>query len=464
MLFHAMSESNRSDRSILIGLMLPAMLMPMLSTMSRVALPMVRDTFALTADLTAWVDVSFTLPFMLFMPVYGRLGDGLGARRLLLLGISFFTLGTALVLNAATMHHLLVGRVIQGIGLAGMSPLSIGLIASLFPPQTRGQTMGTWSSVGPITGFFGPLGAGLLVGVWGWQGAFAPSLVCGLIAFGVVYRLIPAHTHDAQTNSMAFLRTFDWGGMLLLAGAASSLVFYLSSRAITGIAPLRDGRLIGAALLFLLFFLWWEKRRRNPFIAPSLFTNGPFLRGTFCATMRMVSMGGIGFLIPLYLVDIKGIQPAELGGMLMIGAGSMAVVVRLAGSLADRWSSRWFVVVGLLGQTGTLFAFSHLPASTSLWHIGLALSAHGLSAGLMLATLHKVVMGRVEQTETGTAAGLYSMCRFLGAATGTALSGVLLQGHLDAALDLLTAYQRVFGVIALFPALGILIAFSLRED
>ena len=121
--------------------------------------------------------------------------------------------------------------------------------------------------------------------------------------------------------------------MLLLAGAASSLVFYLSSRAITGIAPLRDGRLIGAALLFLLFFLWWEKRRRNPFIAPSLFTNGPFLRGTFCATMRMVSMGGIGFLIPLYLVDIKGIQPAELGGMLMIGAGSMAVVVRLAGSL-----------------------------------------------------------------------------------------------------------------------------------
>ena len=82
----------------------------------------------------------------------------------------------------------------------------------------------------------------------------------------------------------------------------------------------------------------------------------------------------------------------------------------------------------------------------------------------MLATLHKVVMGRVEQTETGTAAGLYSMCRFLGAATGTALSGVLLQGHLDAALDLLTAYQRVFGVIALFPALGILIAFSLRED
>ena len=459
-----MNESDRSDRRILFGLMLPAMLMPMLSTMSRVALPTVRDTFSLTADLTAWIDVGFTLPFMLFMPVYGRLGDGLGARRLLLIGIAFFTLGTALVLKAATMPHLLIGRAIQGIGLAGMVPLSIGLLASHFPPQTRGQTMGTWSTIGPTTGLFGPLAAGLLVGVWGWQAAFAPSLVCGLIAFGVVYYLIPAITNDIQTDSLSFLRTFDWGGMLLLAGAASSLVFYLSSRAITGVAPLRDGRLIGAALLFLILFLWWEKKRSNPFITPSLFTNGPFLRGTFCATMRMVSMGGIGFLIPLYLVDIKGIRPAELGGMLMIGAGSMAIVVRLAGSLADRWSSRWFVVIGLLGQAGTLFTFAHLPANISLWHIGIALSAHGLSAGLMLATLHKVVMERVEQTETGTAAGLYSMCRFLGAATGTALSGVLLQDHLDAGLELLTAYQRVFSVIALFPAFGLLIALSLRED
>lgn len=459
-----MSEPQGGDRRILFGLMLPAMLMPMLSTMSRVSLPIVRDTFSLTADIAAWIDVGFTLPFMLFMPVYGRLGDGLGARRLLLFGIASFALGTGLVLTSTTIPHLLVGRAIQGVGLAGMMPLSIGLIASLFPPQTRGRTMGTWSTVGPTTGFFGPLIAGFLVGIWGWHAAFAPPLVCGLVAFAVVYRLIPARVHGEHIDTLAFLRTFDWGGMVLLAAAASSLVLYLSSRALTGIAPLHDVRLIAAALVFLALFLWWEKRRSDPFVAPSLFANSTFLRSTFCASMRMVSMGGIGFLIPLYLVDIKGIRPAELGGMLMIGAGSMAVVVRIAGGLADRWSSRWLVVMGLLGQTSVLLAFSQLPASATLWHIGAALSAHGLSAGFMLATLHKVVMGGVEQAETGTAAGLYSMCRFLGSAIGTALSGVLLQEHIDAALDLLSAYQQVFSVIALFPALGILVALSLRDD
>ena len=93
----------------------------------------------------------------------------------------------------------------------------------------------------------------------------------------------------------------------------------------------------------------------------------------------------------------------------------------------------------------------------------MAQGAHGLSAGFMLATLHKVVMGSVSEEEMGTAAGLYSMFRFLGAAMGTALSGVLLQQYLDAGLPMVAAYQSVFLVIALFPALGVVVALSLRD-
>lgn len=455
-----MSSSASTDRRILFGLMLPAMLMPMLSTMSRVALPIVRDEFALTADIAAWIDVGFTLPFMLFMPIIGRLGDALGPRRLLLAGIAFFALGTCLVLMAEDMSQLLIGRAIQGFGLAGMMPLSIALIASLFPPETRGRTMGTWSTIGPTTGFFGPLLAGILVAAWGWHAAFAPPLLCAILAFVVVYKVIPARTLVAP---LSFLRSFDWGGALLLATSACSLVLYLSSRAITGIAPLHDWRLALLALSSLLLFFWWEKRHERPFVAPTLFANSTFMRGSFCASMRMVAMGGIGFLIPLYLVDIKGIRPAELGGMLMIGAGSMAVVVRVAGALADRWSSRWLVVIGLLGQTGVMLSLWHIEAGASLWSVGAAQSAHGLSAGFMLATLHKVVIGSVSEEEMGTAAGLYSMFRFLGAAMGTALSGVLLQQYLDAGLPIVEAYQSVFLIIALFPALGVLVGLSLRD-
>ena len=119
------------------------MLMPMVSSMSRVALPIVRDDFALQADVTAWIDVGFSLPFMLLMPVYGRLGDGLGARRLLMIGIALFALGSTMVIAATDLTSLLLGRALQGIGLSGMMPLSMALITATFPAGIRGRALGT---------------------------------------------------------------------------------------------------------------------------------------------------------------------------------------------------------------------------------------------------------------------------------------------------------------------------------
>ena len=91
------------------------------------------------------------------------------------------------------------------------------------------------------------------------------------------------------------------------------------------------------------------------------------------------------------------------------------------------------------------------------------LGFHGLGAGLILAVLHRAVMGNIPAAQMGAAAGLYNMLRFLGAIMGTALSGVLLQAHLDSALPAIEAYQKVFFVFAGFPALGAIVAFSLRE-
>jgi predicted MFS family arabinose efflux permease len=276
----------------------------------------------------------------------------------------------------------------------------------------------------------------------------------------VVDKTIPEQERQVEAG---FLRAFDWGGVALLAPGMACLIFFLSSRPITGVEPLQDWRLLVAGLLFLAAFFAWEKRRASPFIPLGLFARSAFMRGSFCASMRMVAMGGIGFLVPLYLVDIQQIKPTELGSMLMIGAGAMTLVVRVAGALADSWSSRWLVVLGLLLQIATMLAFWKLPGDASLWSIGLALGGHGLGAGIMLATLHKVVINDVGEQDIGAAAGLYGMFRFLGATVGTALSGVLLQNYLDQGMPLVEAYQQVFFAIAAFPLLGLLVAFSLRD-
>ena len=440
--------------------MFPAMLMPMVSTMSSVALPVIRDDFGIQADVTAWVAAVFSLPFMILMPVYGRLSDGLGQRRLILLGIAIFSVGTSIVLSAADMPWLMAGRAVQGIGLSGMMPLGMALISSLFRKAERGRALGTWSTIGPATGFLGPLFAGFLVAAWGWRGAFAPPLLFGLIAFLAVYKAVPARSNSANSS---FLRSFDWGGVILLAATTTSLVFFLSSRSVTGVAPLRDWRLLVASLVLLSGFIWWEGRREHPFVALGIFADRMFLRASFCASMRMFGMGGLSFLIPLYLVDIQGLGPAQLGGLLMIGAGTMALVVRFAGGMADRWSSRWLVVAGLAVQMLVMLIFSQLSGNIPLVGVAVNLGFHGLGAGLMLAVLHRAVMGNIPEAQMGAAAGLYNMLRFLGGVMGTALSGVLLQGYLDSALPAIEAYQEVFFIFAGFPALGAIVAFSLRE-
>jgi len=454
----------KKHRAILVGLMLPAMLMPLLSTMSRVALPVVRDQFALNADVAAWIDVSFTMPFMMLMPVLGRLSDHFGTRRLLLTGIAMYTLGTGIVLQTTQLSELLLGRAIQGFGLSGMMPLCISLITSLFPPQQRGLMLGTWSTVGPLTGFLGPLLAGFIISKWGWEAAFIPPLFSGLVGLVVISRTIPKTEIESPVTNRSLLYRFDWLGVLLLAGTACTFIFFLSSEPITGVEAMKDVRLIFASAVLMIAFLVRVYYHSSPFLPKELFENKTFLIGTFAATMRMVSMGTIGFLIPLYLVDIKGIPIVKLGGILMIGAGSMTLIVRIAGGLADRIDGRWLVIVGLLGQATTLFAFSRFPSETSIWYICSALSLHGFSAGLMLATLHKIVMSSVEEIRAGAAAGLYGMFRFLGAATGTALAGVLLQLELDTGASIIEAYRVSFFAAAGFPLLGVLVSCLLKKN
>ena len=445
---------------ILFSLMVPTMLMPLLSSMSRVALPIVRNDFQIAADMTAWVDSIFTLPFMFLMPVYGRLSDGVGRRRLILAGIVIFSVGTALTVTASNLGWLMAGRAIQGIGTAGMMPLAMAMISTIFPAKERGKALGTWSSVGPTTAFVGPLAAGFLVQWWGWRAAFAPPLVVGLIALVVVMRNVPAGLSKIQPH---FWRSFDWIGVLLLSGAMTLLLFFLSSRPITGVSPLQDWRLLAGTTLLFSLFLLWEGRHAQPFVHLTLLANRMFTLASLCGSIRMVVMAGQGFLLPLYLVDVHGVSAAQLGTIAMVSAGAMALIVRWGGLMADRWGSRWPTVFGIGGQGAVMVTFALLPSTTPTWGLLIPLAFYGLSAGLVLAAVHRAAVGNISNEQMGAATGLYSMIRFAGAMIGTALCGVILQHFLDQGLPVIDAYQRSYLFLASAALIGVILGFTLQE-
>ena len=447
-------------RQLLLSLIFPSMLMPMMSTMSRVALPVIRDTFQIPEDVTAWVSAAFTLTFMVMMSVYGRLGDVIDRKKLMLFGITVFFCGTSVTLSAETMPQLILGQMIAGLGVAGMMPLGMALISSFFPAHERGRALGTWATVGPTTGFIGSFVAGILVAAWGWKGAYVPSFLLSLFAVVAVWRGIPSNPPDRDESRP--IRSFDWGGVVLLAVGLACFVCFLSSRPITGVPSLQDWRLLAASIALLLGFAWRERRHSDPFVSPRLLLNLRFAQSSFCAATRMICMGALSFLMPLYLTDVHGLRPVELGGMLVINSGAMALIVRIGGGLADRWTSRGLVSGGIAIQAVVLVIFSRLPGTVPLWVVGLNLGLHGFGAGLMHAALHRYVMGSIPKERAGAAAGVYNMFRFLGV-IGTSLGGVFLRQYLVAGIPIVEAYQQVFFIFVFFGFAGSAMATQLRE-
>jgi len=452
--------TGQNRQIILIGLMVPMMMVVLNFSVFSVALPQIRETFQIQADVVGWVVTIYTLPFMIAMPLYGRLGDELGKRRLFLIGIVTFLIGTIIAFSATDLRLFMLGRAIQGLGAAGGVPLSMAIISQIFPVGERGKAMGTWNSVGPLTGIAAPFMSGLLIDYIGWRTIFGPVILAALAAFWVIREQIPYRRVRPQSG---ILRTFDWGGVVMLSGAVTMLTFYLSSPSITGVAALRDWRLLASTLLLFGLLIYWERRQANPYVALNIFANKTFSRASFSVGIRMFTMSGIGFLMPLYLTDVHGFSASSTGVVLMIHAGAMLLTMRIGGQLADRWTSRWPVSIGMAVQVSTMMGFASLPDTATTGVVTTIIIIHGLGAGLSLAALHRASMGQIPQEEAGLAAGLYSMVRFTGTMLGPTVGGVVLQQGLDRSLLPIHAYQTVFWFIAGVAVLGVVSGLGLRE-
>lgn len=447
-------------RSILIGLMVPMGMTVLNLSMFGVALPFIRDSFQADPDVVAWLVIAYTLPFVMFMPLYGRLGDGLGKRRLFTIGIVLFFIGTLLCLAAQELWMLFIGRVIQGLGTAGVNPLCIAIITELFPPKEKGRAMGTWSSTGPAIGMLGPFLGGFLIDNFGWQTIFIPGVIASGVALYVVRDRVPKLAPEPQER---FLRSFDWFGMFLLGLSIVSLVSYLSSRILTGVEPLLDWRLLLLTIAAFSLFIWWERRHAHPLVPLTLFNVGSFGRSSLAASMRMFLMSSEGFLVPLYMADIHNLSGSAVGLMLTLHAGSLLTTVRLGGSLADRWGSRAPIYIGFSLQVSMMIYFTFLPGSVPTWMAAAGLVFHGMGAGMSLAVLHRTALDEVPAPDSGAAAGLYSMSRFFGSIVGTTLGGVVLAFALTQTSSTLIAYQAGFGFVALVGLFAFYVIWGIRE-
>ena len=405
------------------------------TTIVSVANPAIKaalDPDSSNLDNVVWVTSAYLLAYAAPLLVTGRLGDRFGPKRVYLLGLVIFTLGSLGSGLSGSLELLIVTRSVQGLGAALMTPQTMAIITRTFPPAIRGAAMGLWGSTAGVAMLVGPLLGGVLVDTLGWQWVFFINLPVGVVAFVLAAVLVPRlETHPHR---------FDIGGVLLSALGVFLLAFGLQQAAhydwglIWG--PISVWSLIGAGVVLLAVFVWWQSRTRREALVPlELFRDRNFslsnigiFAGGFAITALMLP-----FMFFLQLA--RGLTPTQSALIMVPLAVVSAVFSPVTGRLVDRVDPRWIIVPATLTiGAGLLFYILLMtPDSNILWYLVPSVMMGFGNAG-MWGPLAATATRNLAPRMAGAGSGVYNTTRTIGSVLGSAGIAAIMQSRIDANL------------------------------
>ena len=369
----------------------------------------------------SWVVISYLIASTIAAPVYGKLGDVLGRKRLMMAALVMFILASTACAFAPTMLWLTVARVVQGLGGGGLMTLSQALVGEAVPPRQRGQFQGYMVAVFMCASTFGPVAGGWLTAGFGWRSVFLVNLPLGAIAIYMVGRL------DARPVYQARFSFDSWGLVFFTAFVVPLLLALeraqkLDASAIPVIAGLV---VVSAASLVLL--LRQELRSPSPLIPVRLLSQPAIWR---CNAMA-VCIGGtlvsnVTFM-PIYLQVVRGVQPGWVGVLLLPLTAGVALGSLTTGRLITRTGrTALFPSIGLACATVVLTVLALVAPSLSFTELPVLLAVLSFTLGTGMPVVQITVQTLAGQKNLGASSASVQFCRSIGAALGTALVGAVL--------------------------------------
>ena len=424
-----------------------------------VALPTMAREFGVGLDALQWVIVGYFLTITAVLPVFGRLADLLGRKRILNSGLAIFVIASLLVALAPTFPLLTAARVLQGVGASMFMATIMATAVTVFPQAERGRVLGLLASVVAAGTVAGPGLGGLLTDAFGWRSIFLINVPIGLL--GAVGNLVflPSDRPAGEPPS----KGFDLLGAVLFAGFSSTLLLGLGAGSSAGWVSWATLGLLGAAVAFLLLFAVQEARAANPVIDLRLFRRRVFGLGNVAAFLSFVLMLFPAVLFPLYLHEVMHRSLGATGLLMTLQAVTMLLVSPLAGWWSDRGGSRQPTLVALGVTTLAMLGSVFLGRGSSVWLIGLVLALFGVGLGLFLSPNNSAVMGDLTRDRAGTAGAILATGRSLGKSVGVAVAVLLYSAFAGTSATvgvepgvLLSGFRGAFGVGAVLAAVALL--------
>ncbi|MGM7666800.1 MDR family MFS transporter [Microbacterium sp. A93] len=410
---------------LFIGLMLAMLLASLNQTVFATALPTIVGELNGVSSMV-WVITAFILATTIAMPIYGKLGDQIGRKPLLIFAISVFMIGSVVGGLSPDMGTLIFARVIQGLGGGGLMILSQAAIADVVPARERGKYMGVMGGVFALSSVVGPLLGGWFTDGPGWRWAFWINLPIGVLALLAAIFLLKLPRHHQGRP------TLDWGGMTLIAVATTSMVLVTTwgGGTYAWTDPIILG-LIGLFVLAAVAFVLVERRTAEPLIPMTLFKERNFVLTTIAGLCIGVAMfGALGYM-PTYLQMSFGLD-ATVAGLAMIPMmGAMLITSITSGALVSKYGRyKWYPVAGALFIGGSMVLLSLMDPHQPLWVACTYLGLLGVGLGLSMQNLVLIVQNTFPITMVGTATASNNYFRQIGATLGSSLVGSLFASRL----------------------------------
>ncbi|WP_078901513.1 MDR family MFS transporter [Actinacidiphila yeochonensis] len=413
--------THRQILTILSGLVLGMFLAALDQTIVSTAIKTIgNDLNNLSAQ--AWVTTAFLITSTIAAPLFGKLSDIYGRKRLFMLAIVIFVIGSALCGLAQSMYELAAFRAFQGIGAGGIMPLALAVIGDIIPPRERARYQGYMMAVFASASVLGPVLGGLFsgtdsfLGTAGWRWIFYINVPIAAFALVVIAKVL--HLDHVRRE-----RKIDWWGSALLAVGLVPLLVVAEQGQSWGWASVSSFAcyLIGAAGLVL--FVWVENRMGDDALLPlRLFRSSTFSVASAQVTIIGMAMFGGMSVIPLYLQIVKGASPTKSGLLTLPLVAGLMIASVVAGQLVARTGRyKIFPVVGSLLMVIGMAVMITIGADTPLWQTDVYMAVFGVGLGLNMQSLVLAMQNSVPAKDMGVASAASSFFRSIGGTLGTAI-------------------------------------------
>ena len=392
------------------------------NTILNVTLPSISRELDASGSELQWIMDAYILIFAALLLTMGAVGDRIGRKRILQVGLVFFGVGSLWAALSQSIESLILARAFLGIAAAMIMPATLSIVTATFPTNERPQAIALWAAVFGLGVGTGPVVGGWLLESYNWSSVFFVNLpVITIALLGGAFLIQESRDKDAPP--------IDWIGVVLSIPGLFVLVYAIIEAGLEGWTDETVLMMFGIAAVLLSLFAWWENRNPNAMLPLHFFKNPSFTGASMALSMTMFALFGSIFFMSQYLQTVLGYSALEAGLRLLPLALTMMTAAALSAQVTRFLGTKRTVTLGILILAGGLFYLSHLKVDSTYSEIVVGLITIASGMGLAVSPATNSIMGSVPPNKAGIGSAMNDTTRELGGAMGVAVLGSVMNKH-----------------------------------